>query len=490
MITAKRLIVSFLLVTLSMIPAAAQSKSVQIEKMLSKYHSLGHLEGSVLVAEEGKVILKKGYGLANREWNSPNAPDTRYDVGSLTKSFTAVLTMSLVEKGLIDLNAKVSDYLPNYRKDTGAKVRIHHLLSHTSGLPPFWTREFIRTHGRNDFEKEDLTKRFMSGDLQFEPGAESQYSDTNYFLLGRIIEKVTGKTYREANKELLFKPLGMKSSGYLDYRRVIPKLASGYVRSRKGVSNGPFNNRNITDSAGASYTTVEDLFVFDQALYSDRVISKSSRDELFKAHSAGRLGPRSINFGYGFLVGEIDVGGKKVLLIEAGGNNRGFTAIIYRLPERRRFVAILTNTGPDFFNERVHQIARDVLKILFEVPYEMPKASIAGVLGITIDNEGIEGALKRFKQLKAQGTHSISERELNGLGYSLLRQRKIPEAIEIFKLNVSEFPRSFNVYDSLAEAYMASGNKQLAIKNFAKSLELNPDNQNAVRQIETLRKTN
>ncbi len=465
----------------------AQSKALKIDELLTKYNELGHLEGSVLVAESGKVVFKRGFGLANREWNIPNAPNTKYDVGSLTKSFTAILTMQLVEKGLIKLDGKVTDYLPNYRKDTGSRVTIHHLLSHTSGLPGFWTFEFFKTHARNDFEEDYFIRTFLSEDLEFAPGTSSRYSDTNYYLLGRIIEKVLGKPYAQVKTDNLFKPLGMKNSEYNDQSKVIPNRASGYIKTSRGYSTSPYNNRRLTDAAGASLTTVEDLYLYDRALYSDALLSKTYRDMLFKSYAEAQLGPQTVRFGYGWIISEMTVGDRSVPYVHAGGNNAGFSTVIYRIPSNRHFIAILANAGPDYFNERLHEVSRKLVSILYDQPYELPKPSISKVLRKTIERHGFAAGLDAFQKLKTKGAHEIREGDLNSIGYWLLRTMKVKDAIVIFRLNVKEFPTSFNVYDSLADAYLTAGEKRLAIANYEKSLRLNPNNRNAITQLQKLK---
>lgn len=476
--------VIFYLVSTSL---AAPDKATKIDELMSAYHEQGNLEGSVLVAEHGEEIYKKGFGFANREWDIPNTPYVRYDVGSLTKSFTAVLTLKLVEQGRLRLDGKITDYLPNYRKDTGSQITIHHLLSHTSGLPPFWTREFVRKYGRNELERDYFVKTFCSGDLEFEPGTDSRYSDTNYYLLGRIIESLTGKTYAQILEEDLFRLLGMKHSGYYSHKKIITKRASGYIKTQGGYQNSPFNNREIVDAAGASYTTVEDLFLYDQALYSDKLLSKKYRDMLFNTYAPSHLSRRfNMDFGYGWYVGKVPVGQSKdsVLVAHAGGNNAGFTAVIYRLMKERHSIAILTNAGPDFFNEKIHEMCAKIIAILYNEPYDLPKRSIAEVLVNTLSQKWINATVHQYQELKTRNDYEADERELNRLGYDLLRRNKIAEAIAILKLNVDAHSESFNVYDSLAEAYLANGEKELAIKNYKKSLALNPNNENAIRMLE------
>jgi len=193
----------------------AQDKVRQIDELMSLYHKYQQFNGAVLVADHGKVIYKKGFGPANMEWNIPNEPDTKFRLGSITKQFTAALILQLVEQGKIKLDGKVSDYLPDYRKDTGARMTIHQLLSHTSGVPNYTAQPgFFANISRNPFKVDDFVKKYASGDLEFEPGAKFNYSNSGYFILGAIIEKVTGKPYEKVLQEKILDPLGMKNTGY------------------------------------------------------------------------------------------------------------------------------------------------------------------------------------------------------------------------------------------------------------------------------------
>ena len=147
------------------------------------------------------------------EWNIPNTPDTKFRLGSITKQFTATVMLQLVEQGKIKLDAKLSDYLPEYRKDTGNKVTIHHLLTHTSGIPSYTGQPgFFENVSRNPYKVDEFVKKYASGDLEFEPGSRFSYNNSGYFLLGAIIEKVTGKTYEQVLKEKILDPVGMKNT--------------------------------------------------------------------------------------------------------------------------------------------------------------------------------------------------------------------------------------------------------------------------------------
>ncbi len=163
----------------------AQQKAKEIGKLLDQYYDYGQFNGSILVAENGKVIYKKGFGMANMEWSIPNQPNTKFRIASVTKQFTAALVLQLVEEGKVKLDGEITDYLTEYRKDTGEKVTIHQLLSHTSGIPDLPAIDINPYSNASDF-----VKKFASGDLEFTPGSKYKYSNSGYSILGAIIEKV------------------------------------------------------------------------------------------------------------------------------------------------------------------------------------------------------------------------------------------------------------------------------------------------------------
>jgi CubicO group peptidase (beta-lactamase class C family) len=181
--------------------ALAQDHAAKIQEVLTLAHKYRQFNGSALVAENGKVIYKGGFGMANMEWDIPNTPDTKFRLGSITKQFTAVLTLQLVEQGKIKLDGKLSEYLPDYRKDIGEKVTVHHLLTHTSGIPSYTSQPgFFANVSRNPYKVAEFVKTYTSGNLEFEPGTKFSYNNSGYFLLGAIVERITGKSYEQALK--------------------------------------------------------------------------------------------------------------------------------------------------------------------------------------------------------------------------------------------------------------------------------------------------
>ena len=460
--------------------ALAQDKAAKIDELMRLAHDYRQFNGSVLVAENGKVIYKKGLGLANMEWNIPNEPDTKFRLGSITKQFTSMLVLQLVEQGRLKLDGKVTDYLPDYRKDTGEKVTIHHLLSHTSGIPNYTAQpRFFEDVSRNPFTVEAFVKKYASGDLEFEPGSKFNYSNSGYFLLGAIIEKVTGKPYEQVLQENIFAPLGMKNSGYDHYNTIIGKRASGYVKTPRGYENAPYLDTSIPYAAGSLYSTVEDLYLWDQALYTDKLLSTKYRELLFK--------PNLDNYAYGWVIAKASLSGSKetVSSIWHNGGINGFNTLIVRLVDNRHLIILLDNTSQGRYQEKIGQ---EITNILYDKPYSPPKQSVAEALFKTINEKDAETALKQYRDLKANqsNAYDFSESELNTLGYQLLGMKRIKDAIEVFKLNTEAYPQAFNTYDSLGEAYMLSGDQQLAIKNYQKSLELNPKNSNATQMLKRI----
>jgi CubicO group peptidase (beta-lactamase class C family) len=457
----------------------AQDKAAKIDELMKKYHEYGQFNGSVLVAEKGKVIYKKGIGFANMEWEIPNQPDTKFRLGSITKQFTSMLIMQLNEEGKLKLEDRLSQYLPDYRKDTGEQVTIHHLLTHTSGIPNCTSLPgFIQDVSRDPYTVEEFIKKYCSGDMEFTPGSQYRYSNSGYFLLGAVIEKITGQSYEKVLMEKIWDPLNMKNTGY-DYHAVIlKKRAAGYRKTMDGYVNAPYLDMSLPYAAGALYSTVEDLYLWDQALYTDQLLSPKRKKIMFTPHLR--------NYAYGWGVLQQPYGDQSKTIITHGGGINGFNTTIVRLVDDKHLIVLLNNTGRTKLNE----MSRAIANVLYGLPYEFPKKSIGEILFKTITQKDIAAALKQYRQLKTTRSdiYDFQERELNTLGYHLLGNKKIDEAIEIFKLNVENFPKASNTYDSLGEAYMIKGNKQLAIKNYKKSLELNPRNQNAVEKLKELEK--
>lgn len=454
--------------------AFAQQNVKKIDALLKQYYGYGQFNGAILVTENGRVIYKKGFGMANMEWNIPNQPDTKFRIASVTKQFTAALVLQLVEEGKIKLDGKITDYLTDYRKDTGGKVTIHQLLNHTSGIPDY------TDVSSNPYSAIDFVKKHVSGDLEFEPGTKYKYNNGGYSILGAIIERVTGKSYETVLQERILAPAGMTNSGYAHNSTLLEKHASSYEKTPTGYVNAPYIDMAIPYAAGSMYSTVEDLFKWDQSLYENKILSAESKKLMFT--------PGLGNYGYGIRITDQPIGKsdlKTKIIWHGGGGINGFASLISRAVEKRQTVIILDN-GSNVLN--LPKITNSIFGILNGQPYDAPKKSIAETLYKIAAEKDIASAIAEYRRLKAENSPAFdfSENELNTLGYQLLNIKRVKDAIEIFKLNAEMFPKSSNTYDTLGEAYMADGNKDLALANYKKAVELDPANANALRIVKQM----
>jgi CubicO group peptidase (beta-lactamase class C family) len=472
-----RAVFAGLLLTVALQVAAAV-KTEQIDALLTKASELRQFNGSVLVADASGVIFRKGYGYANFEWQIPNAPDVRFRLGSITKQFTSMVVMQLVSEGKIKLDGKITDYLPDYRKDTGDRITITQLLNHTSGIPSYTSQPgFFAEVSRDPFGVAEFVKKHASGDLEFEPGTKWSYNNSGYFLLGAIIEKVTGKKYADVLQERIFTPLGMKSSGYDLSGPILPKRASGYQLAGGTYVNAPYLDMSIPYAAGSLYSTVDDLYLWDRALYTDKLLRDDLKKQIFTP------GLQDYGFGWGIRNRKLDDGTEVGTIGHNGGIN-GFNTILLRVPDKKELVVLLDNTSR---GDTLDALALSILSILHGVEPKMPRKSIVDEL-----QQGTSGAAIAAKYRELRKSHAeeynFQESDLNTLGYSMLAQGRIDDALELFKLNVEMYPQAWNPYDSLAEAYATKGDKEQAIRNYRKSYELNVENKNALTAIERLEK--
>jgi CubicO group peptidase (beta-lactamase class C family) len=457
----------------------AQDKAKKINELVTKTFENRQFNGSILVAEKGKVIFKKGFGYANMEWKIPNKPDSKFRIGSMTKQFTSMLIMQLVEEGKIQLDAKLTDYLPDYRKDTGDRITIHHLLTHTSGIPRFTSLPGFKSDSiRISYPQDYMVYHYLSGDLLFEPGSKFDYSNA-YYLLAVIVEKITGKSYLENLRERVFTPLGMDDSGMEINNEIVDRLTSGYVKNIGGYKKSKYIHMPNALGDGSLYSTVEDLFLWDKALYTEQLLQKKYKNMMFT--------PFLNHYAYGWKILKVGLSEPtdSVNVIWHSGGLFGFSGIIIRFVEDKHLIVVLLNNTGSFRLSLKSGLCRELTNILYDRYFQLPKKSLAETIGKTILTHDVKTGIKQYYELKSkrQEEFNFIKSELNILGYQLLGNNKTEEAIEIFKLNIQEYPKASNPYDSLGEAYMINGQKELAIKNYIKSLELNPKNTNAKKML-------
>ncbi|NOX17370.1 MAG: serine hydrolase [Chlorobi bacterium] len=472
------LIAFFILLSISA-AVFAQTKPERLDELMNKYSDYGLFNGVVLVAEKGEIIYQKGFGFADYEWDVSNSPETKFRIGSISKNFTAAVIMKLVEEGKIKLDGKLSDYLPYYRKETGEKVTIRQLLNHTSGIPSYTSLPGVWSDSlRNHYDKKYFIEHFHSGDLEFEPGTQFKYDNTGYYLLAAIIEEVTGKSFEEVLQEKILTPAGLTNTGVeTEEEYPIKHEAYGYMKGVSKLRRDSYIFMPNAMGAGSMYSTVGDLFKWDRVLYTDKILSAESKKKMFTPYLA--------NYGFGWMIVSIPLpGGDSVKVITHSGGINGFNTVMTRFPDDDNFIAVFSNVSPP----PIKEILRNLMAILYDKEFEYPKKPIKDYLLEIINEEGADAAVSLYKNLKKEETETFdfSENELNLLGYELLNENRLEDAVKIFALNVEEYPKSSNVYDSYAEALMKKGENEKAVENYKKSLDLNPANKNAIERLKKL----
>lgn len=460
----------------------AQSKADLIDELISVYAEYGKFNGSVLVSNQGKIIYKKGFGMANMEWNIPNKPNTKHRLGSITKQFTAMLILQLAADGKLDLHAPIVDYLPDYPEATGSKITTHHLLTHTSGIPNYTAFPgFFKDESRNPYTPDEFVKKFSDKALEFSPGERFNYSNSGYFLLGVIVEKLSGKTYEEMLHDKIFTPLQMNDSGYDNHGDILKNRATGYEKNGNTYVNSRYLDMSIPYAAGSMYSTVEDLYLWDQALYTNKLLPKAYMDMYFKPYIPA-FGNNHYAYGWGVGKGVIGKSTDSIYTIGHGGGINGFNTIISRAISDKSLVVLLNNTG----GAPLNNMTRAIRGILYDKDYDFPKKSVAIALLDVIKAKGIDAGITYYNTIKDAETYDVNENEMNSMGYQLMNDGDVEAAAKVFKLNIDAFPKSFNVYDSYGEALMNLGNHNLAIENYKKSVELNPNNQGGIEALKKL----
>jgi len=453
-----------------------QSKIDKLDELVSTYSEYGKFNGSVLVSDQGKVIYKKGFGMANMEWDIPNRPNTKHRLGSITKQFTAMLILQLVAEGKLDLQAPITTYLPDYPKTSGDIITSHHLLTHTSGIPNYTAfPKFMEDESRNPYTPEEFVKTFADKALDFTPGEKFSYSNSGYFLLGVLVEKLSGKSYEQMLQDKIFIPLNMNDTGYDNHGDILKNRATGYEKSGRDFVNSSYLDMSIPYAAGSMYSTVEDLYKWDQALYTTNILPKEFMILYFKPYVPA-FGNAHYTYGWGVGYTKIGKSTDSIYAIGHGGGINGFNTNISRTTSNNSLIVLLNNTGGAPLNDMTNAIRA----IMHGKEYDMPKKSVAYSLLEVLKKDGVTKALSYYQEVKGSDDFNLNEREMNNAGYQMLQSDRAKEAVFIFKLNVEAFPKSWNVYDSYGEALLVLGDKTLGIENYKKSIKLNPNNQGGI----------
>jgi len=329
----------------------------KVDQYITAYVNMNQFSGSVLIAQNGRILISKGYGMANYEHEVPNNSQTKFRIGSLTKQFTAMAIMMLEEQELLSINDYLKEYMPDY--PNGDKIKIKHLLTHTSGIPDHTELPGFNKERRvYQYDVVKTIEAFKNKPLEFTPGEKFNYSNSGYILLGCIIETVTQMSYEDFVVKHIFKSLNMAHSGYESYREIIKHQANGYSIKNKEIIKAEYRIISNAHASGALYSTVEDLYLWDRALYTEKLIKKSSLQKMFT--------PFKDQYGYGW--GIVKLFNRR--MVGHNGETEGFRLNISRFIDDDACIIILSN----FEQTPVGKISADLAAILFGEPYTIPKA--------------------------------------------------------------------------------------------------------------------
>ncbi|MBC7827620.1 MAG: serine hydrolase [Chitinophagaceae bacterium] len=399
-------------------------------------------------------------------------------IGSVSKPLTAVLMLIQVQKGLINLDNALEDYLSEFKNKPAAKVTIRQLLSHSSGIANYdIIKDFFPRVSRQNFTREDYLKVFIDSALAFPPGTHYAYSSWGYFTLGYIMERVTKKSYAKLMAEDIFRKLDMKNSGSYFHTQVVAKRATGYDYSFGGYTSADFRDQSNTMGTGDLYSTVEDLFKFHMALGNNTLLNKRLTDEMFTP------GIELAQYGYGWFNKQFKYTDKDSIASNFHlGMTEGFISFIRRIPSTNSLVVILCNSSPtDFFG-----ITGNLYKVLFNKPVIL-KQPVHKKMETDIEKLGVDKALSEYKKMKADSGHFyIDWISMNFVAQQLLTLKRYEDARLISENNVSDFPDKDLILVTMGNIYLALRRKDDAIIYYKRALQITPMYEEAKNRIKEL----
>ena len=343
----------------------AQINETEINELVSQMYPDNSTGATILIAKDGKAIYKKAFGSANLELNVPMNTNNVFEIGSITKQFTAVSILMLEEQGKLNIEDDITKYIPDY-PTKGKTITIHHLLNHTSGIKSYTSMQSFMEHARTDMTPTELIDVFKNEPMDFDPGEKFLYNNSGYILLGYIIEVVSGQNYAEFIQDNIFTKLGMNASYYGSMTKLIPNRASGYSQSENGFRNADYLSLTVPYAAGSIMSTVDDMLIWQNAISANKLIKRNS---LEKAINGSTLNSgEKIPYGYGWIKGGVNGS----VTYEHGGGIFGYTTNEIFLPSENMYVVGLSNCNC----KNIREITTKVAAIAIGKPFPNKKDAI------------------------------------------------------------------------------------------------------------------
>lgn len=461
------------------------SQTEKVDSLIQNQMQKRKIPGLELaIVRHGKIVKTGYYGLANIQDSIAVTDRSVFNINSITKAFVGVAVLQLVEAGKLKLNAPISEYLSDLPV-SWRLVTVQQLLSHTSGIPDIVDEEESVMIAEN-FDLSLKKARTMPND--FQAGEQFRYNQTNYFLVGQIIEKLSGMSFQEYITKNQLQKVGMRKtilSGFGATKELVPNAANSYQFSKGKLNNMFFSFPSPLQSAAGMSSTANELANWIIALQNMEILKeKSSLEALWKPAilNNGKTGgfSRLLN-GYAAGWPVIDRTEHPAVAPVGGGRSA-----IFVYPKDDLSIIVLTNLSggsPDVF---IDELAGLYISDMKEAN-GFGMSSSANSLKLILDKTGYQNANTAVRKLRSkEKDFSLSENEINIWGYKLIAQKRSEDALELFKLNVVLYPSSANAYDSLGETYVELENYELALKNYQQTFKLDPDNKNAKEMISRL----
>ncbi len=405
----------------------SKDKVQEIDNVVKTIYNNGQFSGIVLVSVKGDVIYRNAVGYANLEDSIPNTIDTKFRIASFTKPFTSMLILQLVEDGIIKLDGKLIDYLPEFNITEGDKITIRQLLTHRAGITGHPRIPNLIDIEQQYYTRRDFLELIMQYDLIYEPGKRIEYSNFGYGLLGLVIEKVTGKSYDEVMFEKICKPAGMTNTLSDITEMPIEKRAIGYTDDYfTGMEEASYLDMSFCLGAGQLLSTVEDLYLFDQALYTDKLLSEESKDLFFNV-----CGWRKTKYNFGS-------GSKRIACNNLEGSINGFQSHTQRIEKDTVLIVVLRNIKEAVYENEIavkwaNAIASPILSILYNEDYEMTKISGAFAIFKALIESDQKKAFSEFIKIEKQKDKYYIDKSEFQFFYEELRKNKMDLKAEEFQ---------------------------------------------------------
>jgi CubicO group peptidase (beta-lactamase class C family) len=459
----------------------------KIGELMKAYGTERDFSGVVLVAQSGQVLFNEAYGAADIKTDTPNTPDTKFWIASMSKQFAAAVALLLVQDGTLRLDNRIGDILPDYPEPAKNQITIHNLLTHTSGIMQDNPLDGAFANNKNRLNtRDELRSYFEDSPLLFTPGTGYQYSNFNYNLLVMIMEKAAGKPYSELLQTMVFDPLGMTNSGVDELDRVSPPYATGYTYKllKEPVQAEP-THPSMSLGAGDIYTTAGDLYLWDRALSGNGFLPDSIKQLMFTPYKNG--------YGYGWQIGAFPVGfqGDSVPAVFHDGGTPGYESIIIRIPEDGRLVVVLSNGNEPWLHIRLARpkfdIAPAILAALYDREYQPPRKSAAYAIAVQdtlSDDYDIEQGFAAMRSGHGN-EYCFDAEEFYCVGLCYAWKRLYPKTraflkIAVDDLGVDHLSNAWQCRNVYGESLFMTGSIEDGCAQFERSLELNPGNSYAV----------